>query len=548
MNKKLPYLQQWLLLLLVVVLGHLTQTGCVDPRPTLPAEVQLIDQPALDNLDSDSQSEITMMTDKLIDAQQFKAEIIPFPELAVMFANAGDVYQAYGITDHAITCYQNALILSTTENAVWHYQLARTLQGTDRLAEAVKQFEIACRLLPKQNAPDAQLLAAFYRLGECQLALTQVTEARQSFQSALKIDNQAVCHLAIGHTYLESEPGEAIHHFLHALESAPRAANIHYQLMMAYRKVNNLRQAKHHQQQYQRGQARVTLIDPLHNSLEAIKDSARFFHIRGDDALFKYGDFPGAAKYYQDALKQSPRNSRIHLNLGVAFLRLGRLDEAKQHFSESLELEPQNPLAITNLGIIAKTQGNPQEALQLLRQAVKLGPNNHKIRLQLADSLETAGLTAEALEQYQKIVQREPADLVGLTAMARCYLQLQKYPEAQVHLATALSIYSNELSLRMMNILAWTAADNPSQRDPATAQHSLDQISATSNPVQHAAATAMIHAAQGHFDQATTAQTLAIELATTQDQTKQLDSLQHNLKRYEQQQLPTIFVSTQDEL
>nr|MCS5581881.1 tetratricopeptide repeat protein [Pseudomonadales bacterium] len=464
MNKKLPYLQQWLLLLLVVVLGHLTQTGCVDPRPTLPAEVQLIDQPALDNLDSDSKLKIATMTQDLIDAQQFKSEIISFSELATMFANAGDVYQAYGITDHAISCYQNAVVLSPIENAVWHYQLAQTLQGTDRLLEATKQFEIACRLLPKQKAPDPQVLAAFYRLGECQLALTRVTEARQSFQSALKIDNQAVCHLAIGHTYLESEPGEAIQHFLRALESAPRAANIHYQLMMAYRKVNNLRQAKHHQEQYQHGQAGVALIDPLHAKLETIKDSARFFHIRGDDALFKYGDFPGAAQYYQDALKQSPRNPTLHLNLGVALLRLGRLDEAKQHFSESLDLEAQNPLALTNLGIIAQTQGNAQEALQLFQQAVKLGPNNHKIRLHLANSLAAAGLTAEALEQYETIVQREPADQFGLTSMARCYLRLQKYPEAQVHLATALSIYRDDLSLLTMNILAWTAAANPSQR------------------------------------------------------------------------------------
>ncbi|MEC7565799.1 MAG: tetratricopeptide repeat protein [Planctomycetota bacterium] len=547
MNKKLPYLQPWLLLLLVV-LGHLTQTGCVDPRPTLPAEVQLIDQPSLDNLDSDSQFEIAVMTDELIDAQQFKAEIISFPELAVMFANAGDVYQAYGITDHAITCYQNAVILSTTENAVWHYQLARTLQGTDRLAEAARQFEIACRLLPKQNAPDAQVLAAFYRLGECQLALTQVTEARQSFQSALKIDNQAVFHLAIGHTYLESEPGEAIHHFLRALESAPRASNIHYHLMMAYRKVNNLRQAKHHQQQFQQGQARVALIDPFDRALEKIKDSARAFHTRGDDALFKYGDFPAAVKYYQDALKQSPHNPTIHLNLGVALLRLGRLDEAKQHFSESLDLEPQNPLAMTNLGIIAKTRGKAQEALQWFRQAVKLGPSNHEIRLQLADSLAMAGRTAEALEQYQEIVQREPADQVGLTAMAKCYLQLQKYPEAQVHLATALSVYKDDVTLRIMNILAWTASDNPSLRDPATAQNSLELLNSTAHPVQHAAGTAMLHAANGHFEQAITAQKRAIELATTQELTQLLDSLQHNLNRYEQQQLPMIFVPTQDEL
>ena len=533
------YPKPYLCLATLGLLGLLVLTTGCESKPDMPSGVQLIEKPALGNLDPAAQKTLAALTQELLQSQTFAGTPLTFPELAKQYANVGDAFQVYGIIDQAIICYRNAIILDEVAPATWHYHLAQSLRKNGDFATAVVQYKIAIKLLNEQQGTRKQKLAALFHLGECQLELTLDEDARSSFQTALIVNNHAVCHLAIGQTYLQSDPSEAINHLLKALDSAPRATNVHYSLMMAYRKVDNLRQAKHHQKQFQKGKAVLRLTDPFQVRLEAIKNTARSFRIRGDNDLFKHGDVTSARDNYIKAIELDPTHPTLHLNLGVAYLRLRDNDNAKQCFLKTLELAPTNPKALANLGIIAQATGNADEALELLNQAAKLGPNNHSILMKYGDALFENNLTEQALQQYLLIIQREPANQEGLTSVAKCYLQLGQFSQAQVHLESALAIYENDVPLQLIAILAMSTPADETQRNPQQASLLLERIDSNSFPAEHAAASAMVAAAAGDYDKAIARQNQAIKQATEQQRADLLPQMQANLKRYQQQMLPT---------
>ena len=229
----------------------------------------------------------------------------------------------------------------------------------------------------------------------------------------------------------------------------------------------------------------------------------------------------------------------MHLNLGVAYLRLRDNDNAKQCFLKTLELAPTNPRALANLGIIAQATGNADEALELLSQAAKLGPNNHIILMKYGDALFEKNLTEQALQQYLLIIQREPANQKGLTSVAKCYLQLRQFSQAQAHLESVLAIYEDDVPLQLMAILAMSTAADDTKRNPQQASLLLERIDSHSFPAEHAAASAMIAAAVGDYDKAIVRQHQAIKQATEQQRADLLPPMLTNLKRYQQQMLPT---------
>jgi len=517
-------------------------TGC-NSKPDMPAGVQLIEKPALGNLDPTAQKTLSALTKELLQSQSFEGTPLTFAELAEQYANVGDAFQSYGIIDQAIICYQNAIILAEAAPATWHYHLAQSLRKNGDFATAVAQYKIAIKLLNEQKGTSKQKLAALFRLGECQLELTLDEDARSSFQTALTVGpniDDAVCHLALGKTYMQSNPSAAITHLLKALESSPRATNVHYSLMMAYRKVENMRQAKYHQQQYQNGEGVVALADPFQARLEELKHTARSFRIRGDNYLFKQGNATAARDNYIKAIELDTTDPTLYLNLGVAYLRLADNEKAKGYFLKTLELTPKNSLALANLGIIAQAAGNADEAIKLLSQAAKLGPNNHIILAKYGDALFEKDLTEQALQQYLLILQREPANQKMLTSVTKCYLQLGQFSQAQTHLESALTIYEDDVPLQLMAILAMSASTDESKRNPQQARLLLESIDSNSFPAEHAAASAMVAASTGDYKKATAHQNLAIKQATHQQRTDLLPQLQTNLLRYQQQMLPTV--------
>src|SRR5512140_1794205 len=57
--------------------------------------------------------------------------------------------------------------------------------------------------------------------------------------------------------------------------------------------------------------------------------------------LERQGDYDAALTSYRLALRDSPNEPKIHVNMAIAFSRTGRLDEAIRSYRRALEIAPE---------------------------------------------------------------------------------------------------------------------------------------------------------------------------------------------------------------
>jgi Flp pilus assembly protein TadD len=68
--------------------------------------------------------------------------------------------------------------------------------------------------------------------------------------------------------------------------------------------------------------------------------------------LEKQGDFDAALTSYRLALRDSPSEPKIHMNMAIAFSRTGRLEEAVRSYRRALEIAPELPGAHYGLAFL----------------------------------------------------------------------------------------------------------------------------------------------------------------------------------------------------
>lgn len=126
------------------------------------------------------------------------------------------------------------------------------------------------------------------------------------------------------------------------------------------------------------------------------------------DAHARGGNFAGARRVYEAALKTQPNDVELLNNLANALMRLndpGALSIAEQ----ALKLAPQSATVIDTAGWANHLAGNQSRALQLLRDARLREPSHPEIRYHLAAVLAKAGRTKEARDELTAILGNEAA-------------------------------------------------------------------------------------------------------------------------------------------
>ena len=118
------------------------------------------------------------------------------------------------------------------------------------------------------------------------------------------------------------------------------------------------------------------------------------------DAQARTGNFAAARRAYEGALKLRPNDAEALNNLANVLLRLK--DPGALKFAENaLEQSPKNPLLLDTAGWANHIAGNKDRALALLRDARLREPGNPEIRYHLAAVLAQAGRKAEAKEELE---------------------------------------------------------------------------------------------------------------------------------------------------
>ena len=132
---------------------------------------------------------------------------------------------------------------------------------------------------------------------------------------------------------------------------------------------------------------------------------------------------------YQQVLRQQPKSSGTHNNLGVALLVQGKIREAIECFQTALRLQPVYADALNNLGNAQTQAGQLEEAEQSLRRALELKPDLAEACNNLARTLIKQGKIEEAKVHFQQSLRLQPHYADAHKNLAACLLLTGDYAQ-----------------------------------------------------------------------------------------------------------------------
>lgn len=94
------------------------------------------------------------------------------------------------------------------------------------------------------------------------------------------------------------------------------------------------------------------------------------------NALFRDGDFPGAIKEYEEAVRRHPDNAAYHNNLAAAYLKMALFNDAKKEVERSLELDKTYVKAWAKKGDIEFFMKEYHKSLDSYKAGLQLDPDN----------------------------------------------------------------------------------------------------------------------------------------------------------------------------
>ena len=445
-------------------------------------------------------------------------------DLAAAYGELGQAYQAFGLLETAVACYENAARLDPQVFA-WPYLLGRAEAELNRSEPALAAVEQALALQPTN-------LAALIFRGDLQRTLGRLDEARASYEKALEVSpGSGAAWSGLGQVaLLAGDPARAVDHLEKALRAEPRADRIHYPLSVAYRKLGATEKAERHLALRGRGEA--TVPDPLLDGVLELNPYT--LAQRGAEAL-QGGRFARAVPLLRAASDAFPENIEVRLHLAAALGLSGDQEGALAQYGEALRRQPDNPHAHYNLGTTLRQMGRDEEALVHLRRAVELHPEYPEAQFNLAQTLRHLGRDAEALGPLDALLKLDPTDLRARTTRARVLAGLGRCPEAVRSLEEGLRILPGSVPLTDVLARLLAACPQGRGRDSRRAALLARRVFADQGSAEHAATVALAEGSRGAWAQAVAWQRRALGLLPAG---AAREALAEQLRSYERGSLP----------
>jgi type IV pilus biogenesis/stability protein PilW len=170
-------------------------------------------------------------------------------------------------------------------------------------------------------------------------------------EQALDLINRGTELLAKG------DAAGAVQAFLGALRLTPEDEDLHYNLGIAYARLDQAGDAEKH---YREALRLFPDYPEVHNNL--------------GNLLAKTQRLSEAVEQFNEAIRVMPDYASAYNNLGTTLQRMGRLDDAGLKFRKAMELDPDYWEACFNLSNIYRAQNRLEEAAGMLQQVLRLNP------------------------------------------------------------------------------------------------------------------------------------------------------------------------------
>lgn len=276
--------------------------------------------------------------------------------------------------------------------------------------------------------PESDLTEALKKGRQQYLQLAR-DDARRTFHRILDDSTddreRSIAHIYLGVMALEEDrPGQAKHHFLSAYRLDESSVGALVNLAIVERKLGNREEA----QRYAEQAKKLAPKDPAVAMILA-------------NLLLESSNPEKAEEIYREGMSQSPDDTIMRYNLGLALLRQNKLDEAELEFNRLVEMFPSDPLAVralAYLGQIAFMKNRPEQSAQYFRRAAALAPDEARYHYNLGVALLRLRDNQGALQAFDQALKAGGSDADVFQSLAHAYERLNEPAMAAKALERAL--------------------------------------------------------------------------------------------------------------
>lgn len=155
-------------------------------------------------------------------------------------------------------------------------------------------------------------------------------------------------------------------------------------------------------------------------------------YVNAGDIYLEKKDYGKALKFYDEAVRIEPANSKAQQARGSALAKLGRREEAKEAYLKAIEAEPNNASPYNDLGLWYDQVGDKENAERHFLKAIELKPNSSQAHNNLGMMYGKAGDLDKALQEFETSLRLNPHSPRALTNKGLILYKLGRSAEARV--------------------------------------------------------------------------------------------------------------------